>query len=112
MFDDRDELVEGTRSNVFVHHRGAWLTPVLGEAGIAGILRELVLELAPAAGITVREACVPRTLLAEVEEIFVCNSLAGIWPVRELAATPPRRFACWPATTRLVDALRAGGALP
>jgi len=112
MFDGRDDLVEGTRSNVFVHHRGAWLTPALDQAGIAGILRELVLELAPAAGIAVRETRIPRALLAAAEEIVVCNSLAGLWPVRELAATPPRRYTAWPATTRLIDVLRAGGALP
>jgi len=112
MFDDRDELIEGTRTNVFVAHDGAWLTPALDEAGVAGILRELVLEIAAAAGIAVRVARLPRALLATADEIFVCNSLAGLWPVRELVGATPRRFTHWPLTARLADALRAQRALP
>lgn len=111
MFDDRDELIEGTRTNVFIAQGGRWLTPALDEAGIAGILRELVLEAAQEAGIVVRETRIPRALLAAADEIFVCNSLAGIWPVRELAGAPSRRFDAWQATTRVVETLRARGAL-
>lgn len=111
MFDDRDELVEGTRTNVFVALGDTWLTPALDAAGIAGILRELVLEFAPAAGIAVREARIPRGELANADEIFVCNSLAGIWPVRELGGACPRRFPHWPRTLQIVAALRTAGAL-
>lgn len=112
MFDDRDRLVEGTRTNVFVLVDDEWLTPPVDEAGVAGILRELILELAPAAGIAVRESPLPRPLLARVDEMFVCNSLAGVWPVREIIGTVARVFGGFDATRRLHALLASHGALP
>lgn len=111
MFTDRDELIEGTRSNVFLARGGEWLTPQLDEAGVAGIVRELVLEIAPRVGIAVHETRIARGLLARAEEIFVCNSLVGICPVRELFGSTARRFEAWPLTVRTLEALRAEGAL-
>lgn len=112
MFDDRGDLVEGTRSNVFIAVDGELLTPLLDESGVAGIMRDLILEHAAAAGLRVRTTRISRTLLAAASEVFVCNSLLGVWPVRAITGTDGRQFADWPLTSRVVDALRAQQALP
>lgn len=112
MFDDRGVLVEGTRTNVFIVIDGCLLTPVLDEAGIAGIMRGLVLDAARSAGIATQETQITRDALDHAQEIFVCNSLAGVWPVRELLAAQPRQFAAWPLTGRVIDELRSQRALP
>lgn len=85
MCDTDGRLVEGTRSNVFLVQGGCLRTPALARCGVAGILRGEVLRLA-------RERALPAEVidtgpesLLEADEIFVCNSVAGILPVRRLA---------------------------
>jgi para-aminobenzoate synthetase/4-amino-4-deoxychorismate lyase len=71
-FNERDELTEGGRSSVFVRIGGRWLTPPLSCGLLPGVMRSVVLE-AWGAG----EAVVTRAMLAQAEEIVVCNALRG-----------------------------------
>ena len=84
MFDDADHLIEGTASNVFVVSRGTLLTPDLSESGVAGIMRAMVLEYAEAAALPCKITGITRSQLDSIEEIFLSNSLIGIWPVRRV----------------------------
>lgn len=83
MLDQNGLLVEGVFSNLFLVCGGRLLTPRLDQAGVAGIMRELVLELAASQGLEVIEGQLPATELARADEVFMCNSLYGIWPVIE-----------------------------
>lgn len=85
MCDEQDRLIEGTMSNVFIRMEGKWCTPALHEAGVAGVMRAAVLECARERGIACREQAVPRDAMAQAEEIFLTNSIIGIWPIRTLA---------------------------
>jgi para-aminobenzoate synthetase/4-amino-4-deoxychorismate lyase len=71
-FNERDELTEGGRSSVFVRIDGRWLTPPLSCGLLPGVMRSVVLEAWGAA-----EAVVTRAMLAQAEEIVVCNALRG-----------------------------------
>jgi 4-amino-4-deoxychorismate lyase len=84
MFDDRDRLIEGIASNVFVVSRGTLLTPELSESGVAGVMRAVVLEYAQAASLPCKITGITRSQLDAAEEIFLSNSLIGIWPVRRV----------------------------
>ena len=82
--DDSGHLVEGTMSNLFVvTHEGELITPVLSFCGVNGVCREFVIDLARSRGLTVREALV--SPLLDVAEVFLCNSVNGVWPVVECA---------------------------
>jgi para-aminobenzoate synthetase/4-amino-4-deoxychorismate lyase len=72
-FNERGELTEGGRSNVFVRIGGRWLTPPLACGLLPGVMRAVVLE-AWGAG----EAVITRDTLAQAEEIVVCNALRGV----------------------------------
>ena len=78
MLDTADHIVEGTRSNIFWVEKGKLQTPVLNDCGVEGVMRNYLLEKIPEAVPT--ESC---TLdrLCNAEEIFLCNSVFGIWPV-------------------------------
>ncbi len=77
--NDRGELVCALSSNIFALVDGELLTPSLRECGIAGTVRRLVLEeLAPEAGLNVREATLTPGDLAAAEELFLTSSLTGI----------------------------------
>lgn len=75
-------VLEGTMSNVFYLKNQQLYTPNLSRAGIAGIIRGLVLSCGHGINATVTQVTVDNLL--DADELFVCNSVIGIWPVRLL----------------------------
>ena len=73
-FNQRGELTEGGRSNVFVRVDGRWLTPPLRCGVLPGIMRAVLLG-APAWNAS--EAVITRAMLADADDIMVCNALRG-----------------------------------
>ncbi|MGQ9425304.1 aminodeoxychorismate lyase [Gilvimarinus sp. F26214L] len=85
VFDEDDCLVEGCSRNVFVRAGAQLLTPSLSKAGVAGVLRARVMEdYAARLGIAVQECSIERKALKDADEVFLTNSIRGIWPVRSL----------------------------
>ena len=84
MFSSSGALISGTMSNVFLVQDSRLLTPRLDRCGVAGVMRELVLEEAAAAGIAAVECRVEAAALAQGRELFLTNALWGIRPVRSL----------------------------
>ena len=60
---------------------GQLMTPDLTLCGVAGIMRARVLELAKQHSIESRIQPVDPDTLLQADEVFVCNSLIGVWPV-------------------------------
>lgn len=102
MRDVEGRVVEGTMSNVFAVRDGCLLTPDLSRCGVAGVMREVVLELAAKLAVPVQECSLEVEALMSAQEVFLTNSLIGIWPVRRLAE---RDYAVGPVTQRLAAAL-------
>lgn len=80
----RDQLCEGTWSNIFVYHEGKYLTPPLSSGCLPGVTRALVIELFHVSQITVCEADLPMDRLADIEGAFLTSSLREIQPVSSL----------------------------
>jgi len=81
----RDELCEGTGSNVFVERDGELLTPPLDSGCLAGITRELLLEWAAEAGLPARESVLPYGVLDDVAagraHLVLSGSIRNVSPV-------------------------------
>ena len=71
-FNERGELTEGGRSNVFIKLDGKWLTPPLSSGLLPGVMRGVMLEQWNA-----EERVISREMLAAAQEIVVCNALRG-----------------------------------
>lgn len=112
MFDDLSRLIEGTRTNVFLVAGRELLTPRLDQCGIAGVMRALIIDLARSLSLHVTESRVERSLLFSANELFVCNSLIGIWPVREILSPIGRSFGSMPVTRRLMQEMKARDLAP
>lgn len=84
MLDGFGRLVEGVFSNLFFLRDGVLCTPDLQRCGVRGVMRAELLDQAPAIGVPVRTADFFVEDLQRAEEVFVCNSLYGVWPVRRL----------------------------
>lgn len=78
----RDELCEGTGSNIVVVLEDRMLTPPLDSGCLAGVTRALLLEATAAAGLDVAEVAVPMSRLGEVTEAFLLSTGRHVQPVR------------------------------
>jgi len=84
MFNNQQQLIEGTMSNVFIVKDGKLLTPELNLSGVAGIMRQQVISCAQNAGIDVIETVLTQQDVKNAEEVFITNSLINIWPITEI----------------------------
>jgi 4-amino-4-deoxychorismate lyase len=96
--DAEGRLVEGTMSNVFFVRQATLVTPELSRCGVNGAQRERVLDLARAAGIACEVRDAGFRELLEADEVFLTNSIIGIWPV---VALDERRWPPGTVTRRL-----------
>ena len=72
--NEKGELTEGARSNVFVRLDGQWLTPPLDAGVLPGVMRGVLLD-DPSFG--AREARLTLAELQRAERVIVCNALRG-----------------------------------
>jgi len=85
-------LVEATASNLLMLLDQQWVTPALSNAGVAGVMRQLLLEQG-----WVVERPVPVAALEQVQSLGLCNALMGVVPIvayaaRSLDLAPVRRL--------------------
>ena len=80
----RDELCEGTGTNIFIVSAGVVQTPPLSSGCLAGVTRALVLEACAAAGIAVEEVTLPITSLQSCEEAFLTSSTRDVHPLAKI----------------------------
>lgn len=80
----KGEVVEGTRTNVFLVKGGQVATPALICGCLPGVTRDVVIKILKRLGVAVRERRVLARELYAADEIFVTNSLLGIMPVTHL----------------------------
>ena len=77
----RDELCEGTGTNIFIVAAGVVQTPPLNSGCLAGVTRALVLEACAAAGIAVAETPLPIAVLQTCDEAFLTSSTRDVHPL-------------------------------
>ena len=105
LLDSVGNLIEGTMSNLFLVKDEVLLTPDLQRCGVAGIMRSQVLELADQLSIHAEICQLGMADLHEAGEVFICNSLIGIWPI---IAIDDRNYTRGTTTSRLQDLLASG----
>ena len=84
MLDESGHVVEGTMSNVFAVKNNQLLTPSLNSSGVDGIIRGQILAIARELDVETQILEIKKSDMESMDEIFVCNSLIGIWPVSVL----------------------------
>jgi 4-amino-4-deoxychorismate lyase len=85
LLDYNEQLIEGTMSNLFLVREGVVYTPPLDNCGVAGIMRSVLLDLAAELGVRANRQVLKLADLGSAQEVFLCNSLIGIWPVVSVA---------------------------
>lgn len=103
----RDGMVtEGAASNVFIVADGVLKTPPKSPKILAGITREVVLELARSEGIQCEEGDISEAALRSADEIWVTSSTMEITPVAQLDGQPPGSGAPGPLWQKIFERFR------
>lgn len=106
MLDDEGSVVEVTAGNVFLVRDKQLITPDLSDAGVAGIMRRIIVErLAPGLKLPVTIKKVSLAELLAADEVFVCNSIRGIMSVSALDGDFPAQYHRHEVTHSLQDQL-------
>ncbi|MCX7089408.1 MAG: aminodeoxychorismate lyase [Methylococcales bacterium] len=87
MLDALDRIIEGTMSNLFFIKDQAIVTSPLTHSGVAGILREKIMQIAERDNIPLKQHYFKQDALLAADEVFVTNSIIGIWPVKQIQQT-------------------------
>lgn len=98
MLDCQDRVIEGTRSNLFLVQQGRLITPDLSRCGVAGLQRQRIIALLD---VQIREVSVAQLL--EADEVFLSNSVIGVWSISSLAS---RHWTDFPIAQQVRRALR------
>jgi 4-amino-4-deoxychorismate lyase len=91
MLDAEGYVIEGIRSNIFLVRNGRVTTPALDYSGVAGVMRAALLDELQARKLSPEIRPVELDELIGADEIFLSNSIFGIWGVREIEGHDWRR---------------------
>lgn len=82
--DMHNNIIEGLFHNIFWVRDNKLYTPDLGNCGIAGVMRAYIIKIAQQQGFFGAEQALCVDELTGIDELFLCNSIHGIWPVNML----------------------------
>ena len=84
VLDIDGNVIEGTMSNLFILKENRLITADLGRCGVAGVIREIILARANDWQLVAEVSEIKPDDLFAADEVFLCNSVIGIWPVRSI----------------------------
>ncbi len=84
LMDADGNVIEGVRSNLFAVLNGKLTTPSLLGCGVAGIQRDRVIAWANSNNVPFEIRALNWDEVINADELFIVNSLIGVWPIREL----------------------------
>tara|TARA_B100000953_G_scaffold6913_1_gene6230 strand:+ start:1189 stop:2037 length:849 start_codon:yes stop_codon:yes gene_type:complete len=109
VMDSENYIIEGTMSNIFCIIGKTLYTPDLSECGIEGIVRGKIIELASNLKFNVEIKKISLGFLMNAEEIFMCNSIIGVWPVNIIDET---KFSKHKKTQNIIKTLQEYNSIP
>jgi len=84
LLNERGEVAECTAANIFCVVRGRVATPPLSSGCLAGVTREVLLEIGEAVGVPVEERVLMPEDLFAADEVFVSSTNRSLLPVSHI----------------------------
>jgi 4-amino-4-deoxychorismate lyase len=82
--DEQGSVIEGCRSNLLLAIDNQLVTPDLGKSGVEGVMLNYLIDKFQTLDTRVLRKTISLRELKTAGEIFLCNSVFGIWPVAEI----------------------------
>jgi len=76
----QNNLICGSKSNIFLRLNKQWMTPSITSCGVNGIMRQRVLHNMQKIGITCEIVDLPSAQIKDVSAAFITNCVFGVWP--------------------------------
>jgi len=102
LMDASGNVIEGTRSNLFLVMQGKLVTPDLSRCGVAGVQRDRVIEWAKRQHMPVQVRNVSQDDVLQADEVFLVNSIMDMWPIRELGK---KHWSAFPIVAKIQQSL-------
>ncbi|MGV6826477.1 MAG: aminodeoxychorismate lyase [bacterium] len=83
LLDANDRVIEAIAANVFVERKGQLITPVLDSAGVAGVVRELVIATGHEYQAEITENDLYVEDIRSADRIYLTSSVLGVAPVAQ-----------------------------
>ncbi len=100
LLNEHGRICEGAFSNIFFVRDDVLLTPALEEGALAGITRQIVIDIAQSSDVRIIEDAITTDILEHGDECFITNSNAGLLPVRNIGE---HEFAAPGSMTRILS---------
>jgi len=81
IFTDRDKILEGTVTNIFVSNGKEIKTPPIKDGLLPGVVRGIIIALAKSLSIKTTESSVTKAELINSKEAFLTNSIMEVAPL-------------------------------
>ena len=101
LLDENNFVICGTASNIFVVSSGQLLTPRLDRCGVRGVMRGEILRAFTS---RCEQRRISQDMLAEADEVFLCNTVRGVMPVTRI---DDRHYQIGPVTKEVREWLDA-----
>jgi 4-amino-4-deoxychorismate lyase len=84
LLNDQGHVIECVSSNLFMRKGHTIYTHPLKNIGVKGVTRDLILKILPQLGFKVKEIRFDLNKLLAADEVFITNSLFGVWQVKKI----------------------------
>lgn len=93
--DKKQQVLEGSSSNIFALCDGKLITPPLGSLILGGVMRQQLFGAATELGIVAIEQNLTLEEICAAEEAFLSNSLVELLPIGSIDGRPLKRGTTW-----------------
>lgn len=84
LLDYDDQVIEAVSGNLFIRKADAVFTPALDSCGVAGVMRQKILDWYKTQGQAVTVAPIDKAALLDADAVVVVNSVYGILQIRQI----------------------------
>jgi len=82
--DSKDNIVEGSSSNIFFTRKNIFYTPLLQNNGVEGVMKSLIIKILKKNKYSVKRKKINKNQINNYDGAFFCNSIRLIWNIKSI----------------------------
>ena len=91
LLNEKGHVSCAAAANIFVFENNRWVTPLISDGALDGIVRGEILNMSTLDGVPIIEESLTLAQVQEADHLFICNSLTGAVPVIEINGVPKEK---------------------